>query len=144
MPAATFDDEAGIHRLAVSQSTDGTLRLLLRAHRDIAEPTAGFHLFDRLGNLVFATGTWQQRASVPPMRAGDERAITFRVRFDLMALQRNIKALGTFGYQTTTRRNPVYIQYIPRTLQYARENLIKYERFARLRELLASAIIELR
>jgi hypothetical protein len=68
----------------------------------------------------------------------------FRVRFDLMALQRNLKALGTFGYQTTTRRNPVYIQYIPRTLQYARENLIKYERFTRLRELLASAIIELR
>ena len=35
-----------------------------------------------------------------------------------MALQRNLKALGTFGYQTTARRNPVYIQYIPRTLRY--------------------------
>ena len=33
-----------------------------------------------------------------------------------MALQRNLKALGTFGFQTTTRGNPVYIQYIPRTL----------------------------
>ena len=33
-----------------------------------------------------------------------------------MALQRNLKALGTFGYQTITRRNPVYIQYMPRTL----------------------------
>ena len=40
----------------------------------------------------------------------------FRRRFDIMALQRNLKALGTFGYQTTARRNPVYIQYIPRTL----------------------------
>ena len=40
----------------------------------------------------------------------------FRDRFNLMALQRNLKALGTFGYQTTARRNPVYIQYIPRTL----------------------------
>ena len=28
---------------------------------------------------------------------------TFRRRFDLMALQRNLKALGTFGYQTTAR-----------------------------------------
>jgi hypothetical protein len=27
----------------------------------------------------------------------------FRRRFDLMALQRNLKALGTFGYQTATR-----------------------------------------
>ena len=63
----------------------------------------------------------------------------FRRRFDLMALQRNLKALGTFGYQTMTRRNPVYIQYIPRTLRYARSNLEKYPRFARLRELLAAA-----
>src|SRR5919204_338193 len=64
----------------------------------------------------------------------------FRRRFDLMALQRNLKALGTFGYQTTTRRNPVYIQYIPRTLRYAARNLEKYDRFGRLRELLATYI----
>jgi aminoglycoside/choline kinase family phosphotransferase len=68
----------------------------------------------------------------------------FRRRFDLMALQRNLKALGTFGYQTTTRRNPVYIQYIPRTLNYARMTLEKYPRFARLRELLAVHVEELR
>ncbi len=67
----------------------------------------------------------------------------FRRRFDLMALQRNLKALGTFGYQTTTRRNPVYIQYIPRTLNYARANLEKYPRFGRLRELLSAHIEEL-
>jgi hypothetical protein len=67
----------------------------------------------------------------------------FRRRFDLMALQRNLKALGTFGYQTITRRNPVYIQYMPRTLRYARINLAKYPRFARLRELLAAHVEEL-
>ena len=71
-------------------------------------------------------------------------ASEFRRRFDLMALQRNLKALGTFGYQTATRLNPVYIQYIPRTLRYARVNLAKYTRFARLRELLAAHIEELR
>jgi hypothetical protein len=68
----------------------------------------------------------------------------FRRRFDLMALQRNLKALGTFGYQTITRRNTVYIQYIPRTLRYARTNLEKYPRFTRLRELLAAHVEELR
>lgn len=66
----------------------------------------------------------------------------FRRRFDLMALQRNLKALGTFGYQTATRRNSVYIQYIPRTLRHARTNLSRYPRFARLRELLAAHIDE--
>jgi N-acetylmuramate 1-kinase len=67
----------------------------------------------------------------------------FRRRFDLMALQRNLKALGTFGYQTIVRRNPVYIQYVPRTLRYARLNLHKYPRFAPLLELLAHHIDEL-
>ena len=51
-------------------------------------------------------------------KATPAAAAEFRRRFDLMALQRNLKALGTFGYQTTTRGNPVYIQYIPRTLRY--------------------------
>jgi aminoglycoside/choline kinase family phosphotransferase len=68
----------------------------------------------------------------------------FRRRFDLMAVQRNLKALGTFGYQTMTRRNPVYIQYIPRTLKYVKDNLEKYLRFAALREILAAHIDELR
>jgi aminoglycoside/choline kinase family phosphotransferase len=61
----------------------------------------------------------------------------FRRRFDLMALQRNLKALGTFGYMTTSRNNAVYIQYIPRTLNYVKANLARHPRFERLRELLA-------
>jgi aminoglycoside/choline kinase family phosphotransferase len=68
----------------------------------------------------------------------------FRRRFDVMALQRNLKALGTFGYQTTARRNPVYIQYIPRTLRYVRNNLEQNPRFERLREILATHVEEFR
>jgi aminoglycoside/choline kinase family phosphotransferase len=75
---------------------------------------------------------------------GNPDTARFRERFDLMALQRNLKALGTFGYQTITRRNPVYIQYMPRTLRYARSNLEKYPRFGRLRDILADHIEELR
>jgi N-acetylmuramate 1-kinase len=68
----------------------------------------------------------------------------FRNRFDVMALQRNLKALGTFGYQTTARRNPVYIQYIPRTLRYVRNNLAHQPRFNRMWELLAAHVEEFR
>jgi N-acetylmuramate 1-kinase len=75
-------------------------------------------------------------------QTADEPA--FRRRFDLMALQRNLKALGTFGYQTTARRNPVYIQYIPRTLRYVRDNLESLEAFGRLREILAGLVEEFR
>jgi aminoglycoside/choline kinase family phosphotransferase len=67
----------------------------------------------------------------------------FQRRFDLMALQRNLKALGTFGFQTTSRANPVYIQYIPRTLMYVRANLARHKRFGRLRTLLALHLDEL-
>jgi aminoglycoside/choline kinase family phosphotransferase len=77
-------------------------------------------------------------------RADAAGADEFRRRFDLMAVQRNLKALGTFGYQTMTRRNTVYIQYIPRTLNFVRANLARYPRFARLRELLAAYLDELR
>jgi N-acetylmuramate 1-kinase len=70
--------------------------------------------------------------------------IAFRRRFDLMALQRNLKALGTFGYQTLTRGNTVYIQYIPRTLRYARDAMLRYPRFAGLLNALSPFVEELR
>ena len=75
--------------------------------------------------------------------SADTEAREFRRRFDTMALQRNIKALGTFGFQTTNRGNTVYIQYIPRTLRYVRANLLRYDRFARLHALLGEHVTEL-
>jgi aminoglycoside/choline kinase family phosphotransferase len=68
----------------------------------------------------------------------------FRLRFDVMALQRNLKALGTFGFQAISRHNQGYTQYVPRTLRYVRATLEKYPRFAQLRALLADHIAELR
>jgi aminoglycoside/choline kinase family phosphotransferase len=79
-----------------------------------------------------------------PAGVSPEAAAEYRRRFDVMALQRNLKALGTFGYQTVTRGNPVYIQYMPRTLNYVRANLTRHARFGRLHDLLAGFIPELR
>lgn len=73
---------------------------------------------------------------------GDARE--FRRRFDLMAVQRNLKALGTFGFQAAARGNATYIQYMPRTLHSVRLNLQKYPRFETLRELLGAHVEELR
>jgi hypothetical protein len=78
------------------------------------------------------------------LKGSVDTEVEFRRRFDVMALQRNLKALGTFGYQTTARRNPVYIQYIPRTLRYVRNNLEHSPRLARLRDLLATHVEEFR
>jgi aminoglycoside/choline kinase family phosphotransferase len=68
----------------------------------------------------------------------------FRARMDVMAMQRNLKALGTFGYQATTRNNPVYAQYVPRTLRYVKDNLARRPRFARLGQILGDLLPELR
>ena len=75
---------------------------------------------------------------------GANDAAEFRRRFDLMSVQRNIKALGTFGFQASARNNPAYLRDVPRTLANVARNLTTYERFARLRALLGAHIEELR
>jgi aminoglycoside/choline kinase family phosphotransferase len=78
-----------------------------------------------------------------PDTATTEWERAFRERFEMMALQRNLKALGTFGYQTTARSNPVYMQYIPRTLRYVSMALERQPQFGLLRELLAGVVDEI-
>ncbi|MDO8795144.1 MAG: phosphotransferase, partial [Vicinamibacterales bacterium] len=68
----------------------------------------------------------------------------FVSRLHLMALQRNLKALGTFGFQAVSRANDAYLQYVPRTLGYVRAYLGAYPRFGALRTLLAEHLPELR
>lgn len=67
----------------------------------------------------------------------------FRRRFDLMAVQRNLKALGTFGFQIVVHGNPRYLDAIPRTLSYVRDTFGQNARFTRLRDLLAAHLDEL-
>jgi aminoglycoside/choline kinase family phosphotransferase len=73
----------------------------------------------------------------------EEARDVFRRRFDLMCVQRNLKALGTFGYMATVRQNPVYLPYIPRTLAHARRNLSRYPELERLWRTLARHVPEL-
>jgi len=53
-----------------------------------------------------------------------------------MGLQRNIKALGTFAYQFSEKGNGHYLQYIPRTIQYIKENLLSLSELKEFREAL--------
>lgn len=75
--------------------------------------------------------------------APDEPREVFRRRFDLMCVQRNLKALGTFGYMATVRQNPVYLPYIPRNLAHARHNLSRYPELERLWRTLLRHVPEL-
>ncbi len=54
----------------------------------------------------------------------------FRRIFDIMSLQRNIKALGTFGYQVAVRGSLRYLSSIPGTAGAISRNLLKYSEFS--------------
>jgi hypothetical protein len=63
--------------------------------------------------------------------------------YDLAALQRNLKALGTFGFQISERGNDVYRRYLSHTLGLVRANLERNPQWDRLRRVLARHLPEL-
>ena len=67
----------------------------------------------------------------------------FRRRFDVMSVQRHLKALGTFGYQATVFESTRYRDDVPRTLNYVRQVFDAHARFDRLHALLAVHVPEL-
>jgi aminoglycoside/choline kinase family phosphotransferase len=56
--------------------------------------------------------------------------------FDLMAVQRNFKAIGSFASFLNRRGNPGYLKFIGNTFENIRRNLLKYPEFSPLREVL--------
>jgi aminoglycoside/choline kinase family phosphotransferase len=60
----------------------------------------------------------------------------FRARFDLVATERMVKALGTFGFQSAVRGNPRYLEGVPRTLGRLRRTLEGTPLLRRLADLL--------
>lgn len=67
---------------------------------------------------------WRHAAS-PSLRraAGDPGA--FRELLDLSALQRNVKAIGTFGNQAHARGKRYYLRFIPPTVAHLRGNFAR-------------------
>ena len=64
----------------------------------------------------------------------------FRYIFDLVALQRNLKAIGTFSFQKICRGNNRYVEDITRTLSHINKTLSRLPGFSDLRRVLARRI----
>ena len=60
--------------------------------------------------------------------------------FDWMSVQRNLKAIGTFSYQSKILGNDRYLQYVEPTLEYVRETLKNRQDLEFLVPVLNSAI----
>ncbi len=56
--------------------------------------------------------------------------------FDLMSVQRNLKAIGSFASFFNKRGNPMYLKYIGNTFENIRRSLLKYPKYSALRETL--------
>ncbi len=76
--------------------------------------------------------------------APDETRETFQQRFELMSIQRNLKALGTFGYMAVIRGNPVYLPYIPGALAHVKRNLDRHPELSSLATVLRRHLEELK
>ncbi|HWS15039.1 MAG TPA: phosphotransferase [Candidatus Methylomirabilis sp.] len=73
---------------------------------------------DAVDHLRYA---WRHAATAElRSAAGDPGA--FAWRFDLAALQRNVKAIGTFGNQAHNRGKRMYLRFIPPTVAHLRGN----------------------
>jgi aminoglycoside/choline kinase family phosphotransferase len=68
----------------------------------------------------------------------------FREEFDIMCLQRNMKAAGRFVFIDKVKGNPKFLQYIPRTLDNIRRNLERYPAFEALQAALGESVPALR
>lgn len=71
-----------------------------------------------------------------------EKDLFYKI-FDWMAVQRNLKAIGTFAYQSKVLNNDRYLQYIEPTLEYIRQALSNNKDLDFLRPVLNSAIPKL-
>lgn len=77
-------------------------------------------------------------AAVEDLETGSQER--FRFVFDLMSLQRNIKALGTFGYQLSVRGSRRYASSVPRTATYIARNIARYSELAAYRSVVEDYI----
>ena len=85
---------------------------------------------EMLDRLVASTGS--------PLAIGPEE---YRRDFDLMALQRNIKDLGTFGFMATVRGRRDYLDYVPRTQESIRRTMTAYTRWHDTFELFSRLVL---
>ena len=69
---------------------------------------------------------------------------TQRYEYPRMCLQRNLKALGTFGYQNVVMGRSFYTQFVPPTLEYVQKHLTRLPEYADLSTILSRYLPEFR
>jgi lipopolysaccharide transport system ATP-binding protein len=80
----------------------------LSALRDIANPSTGIHLYDRMNNLVFAAGTRQLKTPFADFTAGEKRLVEYILE---LTIQPGIYTLTVGSGQGSDDPNVGYVQH---------------------------------
>jgi lipopolysaccharide transport system ATP-binding protein len=83
--AARVTDVGGVDTLTIRTMNPLVFHLLIKANKSIPESSAGIHIFDRMANLVFASGTSALRIALPVLAAGEELVVRLEVTFSVQA-----------------------------------------------------------
>ena len=81
--AARVTDSRGRDTMQVEMLQSLTFHLLLHANKNIFNPNAGIHLFDRLGNIVFASGARHLGKCLPDLSPGDRLIVRMELHFNV-------------------------------------------------------------
>ena len=81
--AARLTNALGHDTLTVGIKDVLHVDLLIVSHEPVASPSAGFLLFDRLGNLVFSAGTGNLAHRLPGLQPGESLVVRLTIRFSV-------------------------------------------------------------
>lgn len=79
--AARITDQQGKDTCEITLGHALRFTMLIKAHKTICNASAGIHLFDRLGNLVFAAGMRQLQQQLPDLTPGQMLVVSLEITF---------------------------------------------------------------
>ena len=77
--AARITDEGGADRFSVKMMESLIFHVHIKARQAASRISVGFHLFDRMSNLIFASGTGISRIALPDLMPGEELIVQMKL-----------------------------------------------------------------
>jgi len=94
---------------------------------------------ERIDDLIsYYLAAWEEQTGEKISKDG------FREMFDLISIQRRLKAAGRFVYIDQVKKNPRFLPYVPKTLLKVKQTLKQNNRLHQLQRLLAEHVKEFR
>jgi hypothetical protein len=129
--------------IMVASGEDGTERLVMIDFQDARMGPAQYDLVSLLRDSYYQLEEAQIRRLIDyyivrrEALSGEKLDLElFFDVFDLMAVQRNFKAIGSFASFLNRRGNATYLKYIGNTFENIRRTLLRHPKYSDLREVL--------